>query len=182
MLCGPAAASRALLCGRDPQAATGYAVARAMVDAPSLNRPGGAFPDGAASTDMTSLLPTAYLAYLTPTSYRANLRRTLMWCSGRLSEPGARRTRQRGGLLRLPDRAGPGRCVLAPAYMETGAGCARTATAHSRGASSADHSGPDRPDAVRPGRRDCGDPGGGPTAEGAVKASASWSTTRTRRC
>jgi len=30
-----------------------------------------------------------------------------MWCSGRLPEPDARRTRQRGGLLRLPDRAGP---------------------------------------------------------------------------
>ncbi|GLZ02065.1 hypothetical protein Acsp02_93160 [Actinoplanes sp. NBRC 103695] len=62
MLCGPAAAAPALLWGRDPQAATGYAVARTMVDAPNLNRPGGAFPDGAASTAMTSLLPTGYLA------------------------------------------------------------------------------------------------------------------------
>lgn len=47
-----------------------------------------------------------------------------MWCSGRVSEPGARRTRQRGGLLRLPDRgSGPlrsrsglygGECPAAP--------------------------------------------------------------------
>jgi hypothetical protein len=48
----------------DPQAATGNAVASAVVAAPNLNRPGGAFPDGAALTAITSLLHTGYLAYL----------------------------------------------------------------------------------------------------------------------
>jgi hypothetical protein len=67
----------ALLWGCDPQAATGYAVARATVDAPNLDRPGGAFPDGAASTVITSFLSTDHLACLTPNSYLVNLRRTL---------------------------------------------------------------------------------------------------------
>jgi hypothetical protein len=35
-----------------------------MVAAPNLNRPGGAFPDGAASTAITSLLHTGCIAYL----------------------------------------------------------------------------------------------------------------------
>jgi hypothetical protein len=42
------------------------------------NRPGGAFLGGAALTDINSLL-TGCIACLRPTSYRANLRRPLIW-------------------------------------------------------------------------------------------------------
>src|SRR3954466_7042886 len=41
------------------------------------NRPAGASPGGAALTAITSLLHTGHIAYLMPTSYRANLRRLL---------------------------------------------------------------------------------------------------------
>ena len=66
------------------------------MDAPNLDRPGGAFPDGAASTVITSFLSTDHLACLTPYSYRVNLRRTLE-------------------MLRSVVRAGRGRqCLAAP--------------------------------------------------------------------
>src|SRR3954447_17172771 len=68
------------------------------------NRPAGTFPDGAALTAITSLLHTGYIADLMPASYRANLRRLLIRCSGRLAEPGAQRTHQRGGVEVLPGR------------------------------------------------------------------------------
>ncbi|GAB3980832.1 hypothetical protein GCM10027615_60180 [Plantactinospora veratri] len=58
------------------------------------NRPADASPDGAALTATTSLLHTSYIAYLMPTSYRANLRRPLKRRSGRLADPGAQRTHQ----------------------------------------------------------------------------------------
>jgi hypothetical protein len=70
------------------------------------NGPPGALPDGAALTAITSPLPAGWVAYLMPTSYRANLRRPLRRCSGRVAEPGAHPPAwwRRG----LPGRQGPG--------------------------------------------------------------------------
>jgi hypothetical protein len=64
------------------------------------NGPPGALPDGAALTAITSPLPAGWVAYLMPTSYRANLRRPLRRCSGRVAEPGA--PHQRGGVEACP--------------------------------------------------------------------------------
>lgn len=62
-LCGPTAVATALLSACDSRAVTGNAVAGALVTAPNLNRPGGTFPDGTASTAIASPLHTGCIAH-----------------------------------------------------------------------------------------------------------------------
>jgi hypothetical protein len=56
-----------------------------MAPTPNLNRPGGAFPDGAALTAITSLLRTDYLAYLTPTFIPSESETTLKKATNTIS-------------------------------------------------------------------------------------------------
>ncbi|GHB89038.1 hypothetical protein GCM10010306_100170 [Streptomyces umbrinus] len=64
-----------------PHAGTGNAVASALVAASNRNRPGCAFPDGAASTAITSLLHTGCIAfphaYFLPSEPETNVKELL---------------------------------------------------------------------------------------------------------